>query len=458
MGITSADRSAAVLRTLNSALAGMAAAIPEPRLAGPLGYFADAAGWAVQSLQSDARTAASEKVIEELVGEGRRVLDKTGYATPVDASGEPGGILEALVLASTTDVPEARELLDRLLTVLAYVETGQLATGEEVPGEPAASTGLTGAQVEAYLQQRFGPADVAVESVTTIGGGYSKHTILVTAKVGTELQEIVLRQVPPGQPDATLAPEYAVLRHVWSPDLPIAEPLWLEPSDVLGGPFFASRRAIGNTYGTVEGAQTSVPESFCEDLSAFLARLHSTDATEVPDAPVPPMRTAAEIRAAVDQMADKATAASGRLSPRLAAVLAWLRANIPDRTTASVVHGDVGLHNALADGGRLTAVLDWERAHLGDPVEDLAYLRPSIEPIFPWDDFLDRYVTNGGTRPDATTEHFYTVWQDTWRHIECLRLGEDFLASGTVPTLIAGYVLGPRFLASALDSAFGRHP
>jgi aminoglycoside phosphotransferase (APT) family kinase protein len=136
-------------------------------------------------------------------------------------------------------------------------------------------------------------------------------------------------------------------------------------------------------------------------------------------------------------------------------VLAWLRANIPDRRTASIVHGDVGLHNALADDGRLTAVLDWERAHLGDPVEDLAYLRPSIEPIFPWEEFIDRYVAQGGTRPDPATEHFYTVWQDTWRHIECLRLGEDFLASGSVPSLIAGYVLGPRFLASALETAFG---
>jgi len=80
------------------------------------------------------------------------------------------------------------------------------------------------------------------------------------------------------------------------------------------------------------------------------------------------------------------------------------------------------------------------------------------QPIFPWDDFIDRYVAQGGTRPDPTTEHFYTVWQDTWRHIECLRLGEDFLASGSVPTMIAGFVLGPRFLASALETAFGRKP
>src|SRR5581483_7136576 len=317
---------------------------------------------------------------------------------------------------------------------------------------------LSADQVLAYLRDRFGGHDVTVDSVTTIGGGFSKRTILVAATVGGKQEAIVLRQVPPGQPDDTLAPEYAVLCHVWSPDLPIAEPLWLEPTDVLGGPFFANRKAAGAPYGTVEGAHTAVPESFCEDLSRFLARLHSTDATGLPAAPVPPMRTADEIRAAIDDMAGKAVLATGAIAPRLAAVLAWLRANIPDRTTASIIHGDVGLHNALAENGRLTAVLDWERAHVGDPVEDLAYLRPSIEPVQPWEDFLDRYVAHGGTRPAPAAEHFYTVWQDTWRHIECLRLGEDFLASGTVPSLIAGFVLGPRFLASALESAFGRQP
>lgn len=444
------DRAAAVLRTLNQALGGMAAGIPEPKLAGPLGYFADAAAWAFNRLQSDERVRANEKVIDGLVREARTLLEQDGA--------DVGATVEALVVASTAEVPGARPMLDELLATLAYVETGQPAAPVEVPSASVAPGPLTAAQVEAYLGQRFGHDDVAVESVATIGGGYSKHTILITAKVSGELQEIVLRQVPPGQPDATLAPEYAVLRHVWSPDLPIAEPLWLEQSAVLGGPFFASRKAEGATYGTVEGAQTSVPESFCEDLSAFLARLHSTDATELPSAPVPPMRTAEEIRAAIDEMADKAVLATGTISPRLAAVLAWLRANIPDRTTASIVHGDVGLHNALADGGQLTAVLDWERAHLGDPVEDLAYLRPSIEPIFPWEAFIDRYVAHGGTRPDPATEHFYTVWQDTWRHIECVRLGEDFLTSGSVPTLIAGFVLGPRFLASALETAFGRQP
>ncbi len=38
-----------------------------------------------------------------------------------------------------------------------------------------------------------------------------------------------------------------------------------------------------------------------------------------------------------------------------------------------VCHGDVGPGNFLHDGARVTALLDWEFAHLGDPMDDLAW-------------------------------------------------------------------------------------
>jgi aminoglycoside phosphotransferase len=50
--------------------------------------------------------------------------------------------------------------------------------------------------------------------------------------------------------------------------------------------------------------------------------------------------------------------------------------DLPDTGTGGVlVHGDFGPQNVLLDPSALevTAVLDWEFAHLGDPVEDLAW-------------------------------------------------------------------------------------
>ena len=38
-----------------------------------------------------------------------------------------------------------------------------------------------------------------------------------------------------------------------------------------------------------------------------------------------------------------------------------------------IVHGDFGPQNVLIDGHRIAAVLDWEFAHIGRPIEDLAW-------------------------------------------------------------------------------------
>jgi aminoglycoside phosphotransferase (APT) family kinase protein len=51
----------------------------------------------------------------------------------------------------------------------------------------------------------------------------------------------------------------------------------------------------------------------------------------------------------------------------------WLDANAPVSDRITVVHGDYRVGNFLRQGGRITAILDWELVHLGDPHEDLAW-------------------------------------------------------------------------------------
>ena len=46
----------------------------------------------------------------------------------------------------------------------------------------------------------------------------------------------------------------------------------------------------------------------------------------------------------------------------------------PEAERISIVHGDLRFGNLLHDEGRLTALLDWEMVHLGDPVEDLGWV------------------------------------------------------------------------------------
>jgi aminoglycoside phosphotransferase (APT) family kinase protein len=57
------------------------------------------------------------------------------------------------------------------------------------------------------------------------------------------------------------------------------------------------------------------------------------------------------------------------------AAAAGLRSTAPAVATAtSLCHGDAGVGNFLFAGNRVTALLDWEFAHPGDPQDDLAWV------------------------------------------------------------------------------------
>lgn len=63
-----------------------------------------------------------------------------------------------------------------------------------------------------------------------------------------------------------------------------------------------------------------------------------------------------------------------RPSPLARFAFAWLARNAPESPHTVLCHGDVGPGNFLHDGTRVTALLDWEFAHLGDPMDDLGWL------------------------------------------------------------------------------------
>jgi aminoglycoside phosphotransferase (APT) family kinase protein len=66
------------------------------------------------------------------------------------------------------------------------------------------------------------------------------------------------------------------------------------------------------------------------------------------------------------------------------------------------VHGDYWTGNFLHDGlGKITAILDWEMAHLGDPLEDLGW---ALDPL--WGHYDPTKVSGMLPRDEALT-----LWQ-----------------------------------------------
>lgn len=103
--------------------------------------------------------------------------------------------------------------------------------------------------------------------------------------------------------------------------------------------------------------------------------------------------------------------------PALRIAAAWLREHLPPAPRRLVlVHGDFRPANVLVRDGRLAVLLDWELAHLGDPLDDLGWYTTPLyarEHFIPdaWtnDHFLRRYTELAGIEVPAGALHFWQV-------------------------------------------------
>jgi aminoglycoside phosphotransferase (APT) family kinase protein len=135
----------------------------------------------------------------------------------------------------------------------------------------------------------------------------------------------------------------------------------------LGGAWIVVERLPGTADPRAILAGDGVPpaEKLIDDLAAALARVHRIAPAGIALTPIhDPL---ADLRAMYDRL--------GQPHPVFELAFRELAANGPPPRAlgTTVVHGDFRMGNVLVGAGGLEAVLDWELAHVGDPVADLAW-------------------------------------------------------------------------------------
>lgn len=197
----------------------------------------------------------------------------------------------------------------------------------------------------------------------------------------------------------------------------------LEPGDGIGSGY-VMRAIAGSADPNVFLAEADPAEAIC-DIARELVAVHRTDCAGIP---VPLMDTGlalAELRSRfLDYGGDR---------PILALALKWLEANLPPPTAPRLVHGDFRLGNLMFEHGRLTGVLDWELAHLGDWHEDLAFGCMTVwrfaRPDRPGyglttvEELARAYEAAGGEPFDPARFRFWTVYRTFWWALGCLQMG-----------------------------------
>lgn len=149
------------------------------------------------------------------------------------------------------------------------------------------------------------------------------------------------------------------------------------------------------------------------DFGAALARIHALDPTTVTG--LVETDQVEYYTTALDQL--------GQPHPVLELVRNWLIDNRPATRSVAVVHGDFRLGNLIVGPDGLRAVIDWELAHLGDPMEDLGWLCVKawrfggVAPVAglgSYEDLFEAYEAAGGGAVDSVVVHWWEVL-GTWK-------------------------------------------
>jgi aminoglycoside phosphotransferase (APT) family kinase protein len=282
----------------------------------------------------------------------------------------------------------------QVLTAVAPAAIQETTTNKAAPETAAVTT----ANVTAYLRRAFSGAQHAnATEVIQIPGGRSKKTFFVSvANCSTLPSQFVVRQDYALKYEGTkVRDEFRPLSKLAALGMPVPKPLHLEPEESeLGPPFIIVERLRGSAPGSYFGLRDPCPGAFRE-LARMLAQLHRVAPAELGfEIGADPEKSLEHI---VDRYEKKWRANATKPSALVDYAYAWARREARrEPGSFAVVHGDAGPYNFLVDGTALSAVLDWEFAHVGDPAEDLGIARIYAEGVMDWREFLDIYMAAGG--------------------------------------------------------------
>lgn len=205
--------------------------------------------------------------------------------------------------------------------------------------------------------------------------------------------------------------EFELLKRVHAAGVLAPEPFALIDADnPIGAPFIIVSQIAGATCGDI--FQPPDSEKIALQLAQQFAKIHAIPLVDLDGLPTIVEREYGreklkvsfdEFCAIYDQL--------GVENPLIVELIALIEQSLPKiEGPKTLVHSDLGFHNFLIDGETLTAILDWELAHLGNPANDLGYIRGDIEKMTPWPKFMAAYRDAGGAELSEIELDFYFLW------------------------------------------------
>jgi aminoglycoside phosphotransferase (APT) family kinase protein len=262
--------------------------------------------------------------------------------------------------------------------------------------------------------------EVEIGEIHRTSAGYSRENWVFDATWDGQRHDLIARRDPIGSVlDTDRVVETTVLAAMAHTDVPVPRLRWV---DLDGGRLGRPSLIMDIVPGVCDGfvLNGALPLERRADIARrmydHLAHIHQVD-----------WRTLGLGRVLTDPGEDAALAALADWEaqlrdvqldpqPELTYVIAWLRANAPANERTVLVHGDFKPGNVLLDGDDVSAVLDWETAHLGDPHEDLGWVtnplragEHRIPDVWEPQQLLDRWSETTGWTVDGEVVRWWQV-------------------------------------------------
>jgi aminoglycoside phosphotransferase (APT) family kinase protein len=305
-----------------------------------------------------------------------------------------------------------REEYSRRLERFRLTEVGNV---QEQGALPAPTDALLGA----YLRKRF-PDEGAIEvsNIRRLVGDNSKDIFFFDIGRSRELDgSYVMRREPAyNVTHSKLVTEYELLLHLAKAGIPVPRALVGEgDSSQFGGGFIVTAKLPGAPRPASKLGAGG--KEILRNIARLSAEIHRVDIPRhLPQCFDAHLPTGDRTLAKVDAMYQRWLNERSEDSVIVESAYHWLRTNV-DRLDdlAVLTHGDYSLRNVLLDGDRISAILDWELCRVSHPAEDLSYIRPTLESVISWEEYLAVYRAHSTYEVTDAALAYFDVWSQFWR-------------------------------------------
>jgi aminoglycoside phosphotransferase (APT) family kinase protein len=284
------------------------------------------------------------------------------------------------------------------------------------------------AALERFLAARMG-GEPRIQDLRRLPGGASRETWAFDLECpdgGEPVRlELILRREPRGSTlESNVAQEFRLHSAAHAADVPVPRPRWFGSDPEGLGDFYVMDRVAGETLARRllrDDEYAPARRAMTAELGAILARIHRIDPAAGDLAFLQrPGPGESPARAELDRYEQLYRAIALEPHPAFELAFRWLRERLPARVEATLVHGDYRIGNVIFGPEGVRAILDWELAHVGDPMEDLGWLcvrawrfgrdEKPVGGIGERGELFDAYEGAGGGPVDPERVRFWEVF------------------------------------------------